>query len=181
MKNIKYTFKTLQSALRKAEHSEWEEDTITAYEFASAMTGLSKADLKRKVGDKDAVAEAGEYCFDRNSVLKLILERDEDADEREFAASLLHVSKDRLYELLEEYEEEHKEYHVEISCECSSMSVFNLTVTGKELERLKEGDSKFLKKLFAKTVRTAIKDRDFEMDYAVYDEDEKEDIVEWRR
>lgn len=41
MKNIKYTFKTLQSVLRKAEHSEWEEDTRTAYEFSS-MTKTGK-------------------------------------------------------------------------------------------------------------------------------------------
>lgn len=181
MRNIKYKSKRLWSALDKAEGPNGAADTVTAYEFASALTGLGRTELKKRIDGRDADAGAEAYLYDRNSVLKALIDRDKDGEECRFAAVLLNVSEEHLQDLLEQYEDEHREYHVEISCECASMSVFSLTVTGKEMDELEKGEGKLLEKLFARTIRAAVKDRDFTMDYAVYDNDKEKDIISWSR
>ena len=80
-----------------------------------------------------------------------------------------------------DHREEHEERHIQISFECSSIKTFSLTVTKKELEQLESGKGRLFKKLYSQTVREAVKSKDFDMDYAIYDEDMEKDIIGWRR
>ena len=181
MKNKKYSMKTLVAALLEAEDYELEEGAPVAYAFASALTGFSKEELKKKIESKEDNSFNTGCCYDKYGVLKLLIDRGEDVDEIEFAAGLLLAEGSKIYDLLDEYREEHEERHIQISFECSSIRAFSLTVTKKELEQLESGKGRLFKKLYSQTVREAVRSKDFDMDYAIYDEDREEDIVGWRR
>ena len=62
-RNIKYKSKRLWSALDKAEGLNGATDTVTAYEFASALTGLGRAELEKRVDGRNADAGTEAYLF----------------------------------------------------------------------------------------------------------------------
>lgn len=69
---------------------------------------------------------------------------------------------------------------VGINCEAAARGYYELTVTKEDYEKLLEGDTSPIEHLLDKTVNDAVRDKDFETDYTVFNMDTNHQVVDWR-